>query len=138
MTSPDAIAALPNGWRRLFTVELPLVAVTLALWLIAPTIYLHDTLGIARPGASEVLLLRLYAGTVGSLVFAFYAWLLWQKTVHGPTFRAFQVCLGLGDVAVVAASAAHWSSATAHGPLTAQIAMAALWGVLRGVFLLRG
>ncbi len=132
-----ALTPLPAGWRRLFFVELPLVAVTLALWLLAPATYLHDTVGIAAPGAPEILLLRLYAGTVASLVFGFYAWLLWQPTVHRPTFRAFQACLGAGDVAVVAASLAHWPHATNHTLLAAQIGMATLWGAVRGGYLLR-
>ncbi len=133
----DAMAPLPRRWRAVFSLELPLVAITLALWLAAPETYLRDTVGIAQPGAAEVLLLRLYAGTVASLVFGFYAWMLAQSRVHGPTFRAFQVCLGVGDVALVAASLAHWSHAAQHTMLATQIAMATLWGVVRTVFLLR-
>jgi hypothetical protein len=95
------------------------------------------TVGIASPGAAEVLLLRLYAGTVASLVFGFYAWLLSRPAVHVPTFRAFQACLGLGDVFIVAASLAHLSTSTRPGMLGVQIGMATLWGIVRVVYLSR-
>lgn len=130
------LAPLPSGWRRLFWIEIPLVAGTLLLWLLAPERYLHDTLGIATPGPAEVLLLRLYAGSVGSLVLCFYAWWLAQRVVHRPAFRAFQVCLGLGDLAIVAASLLHWPHAVEHGMLAVQIGMALLWGGLRTGFVL--
>lgn len=132
-----APGTLSSGWRKVFFMELPLVLITLALWLIAPITYLRDTVGIARPGPPEVLLLRLYAGTVGSLVFGFYAWLLSRRDVHLPTFRAFQVCLLAGDVAMIAASVAHWPHATQHALLAGQIGLAALWGCVRCGYLLR-
>jgi hypothetical protein len=123
--------ALPRGWRTTFRVEIPLVAVTLAYWLAAPEDYLRTTLAIAAPGPPEVLLLRLYAGTVGSLVLGFYAWLLWQPLVHRPTFRAFQASLGFGDVAIVVASVVHWPHTQEHTMLAVQIGMAAAWGMVR-------
>ena len=132
-----SIAPLPRSWRVTFVVELPLVLGTLAFWLAAPATYLRDTVGIAAPGAAEILLLRLYAGTVGSLVFGFYAWLLAQKAVHVATFRAFQASLGLGDVAIVLASLAAWSDSERHDMLGIQIGMATLWGIIRLVFLIR-
>src|SRR5690349_18867925 len=101
--SLDGMAPLPRAWRIVFAIELPLVLGTVVFWTVAPRAYLADTVGIASPGAADVLLLRLYAGTVASLVFGFYAWMLSRRAVHVPTFRAFQVCLGLGDVFIVAA-----------------------------------
>ncbi len=133
----NEFAPLPRFWRRLFLVELPLVLSALGLWLAAPTTYLRDTVGIAQPGPPEVLLLRLYAGTVGSLVLGFYGWLLLQRSVHLPTFRAFQVCLGVGDLAIFAAGVAHWPATDRHDLLAVQMGMAALWGVVRSVYVLR-
>ena len=135
--SDRSVVPLPAGWRQVFWVEIPLVALTLVLWLAAPETYLRDTVGIAAPGPAEVFLLRLYAGTVGSLVFGFYAWLLWQKAVHVPTFRAFQVWLGVGDVAMVVGAALYWSHASRHDLLATQIGLATLWGGLRGWYLWR-
>jgi hypothetical protein len=132
----DGLGALPRGWRLLFAVELPLVAGTLLYWLAAPDDYLETAIGVSSPGAPERLLLRLYAGTVGALVFGFYAWLLAQRRLHLPSFYAFQWALAAGDLAIIAASLGYWASAGGRAALALQIAMAALWGALRVAFLL--
>jgi hypothetical protein len=135
--SPDnTIKPIPQLWRGIFSIEIPLVVFALGSWLFQPETYLRYTIGITAPGEAEIFLLRLYAGTIASLVFGFYAWLLLQPAVHMPTFRAFQVCLAAGDVFIIAASLAFWSANQRHDTLLLQMGMAALWGIVRVVFLL--
>ena len=138
MPVEPVVAPLARGWRTLFAVEIPLVAGAVLFWLLAPTAYLRDVVGVAAPGPAEVQLLRLYAGSVASLALGFYAWLLTQPAVHTATFRAFQVCLGVGDAAIIAASLAR-GDAVSHSHLpAAQIGMAASWLVVRVVYVCRG
>ncbi len=131
------VAPLPRAWRLVFAVEIPLVAGTVVYWLVAPATYLHDAVGVAAPRPPDVLLLRLYAGSVASLALVFYTWLLAQPRVHQATFRAFQVCLGVGDAAIVAASLAYWAAASDRRLLAAQLGMAAFWGMVRAVFVVQ-
>jgi hypothetical protein len=137
MAMKPTVTPLPRFWRGLFFIEIPLVAFTLALWVFQPDTYLHDAIGITTPGEAERFLLRLSAGTVASLILAFYGWLLIQPTVHLPTFRAYQVCLGIGDVFIIAASLMYWPANQQHDALIAQIAMACFWGLIRIIFLIR-
>ncbi len=137
MSAHETIAPLPRFWRWLFLIEIPLTAVTLAIWIVQPHVYLHDMIGITAPQDAELFLLRLYAGSVTSLVLSFYFWLLLKPTVHLPTFRVYQICLGIGDVFVVAASLAYWSTARIQPGLILQIVLALFWGSLRIVFLIR-
>lgn len=130
-------APLSRAWRAIFAVEIPVTAVAVGIWLASPATYLHGMLGMTASGPPELLLLRLYAATVGSLVIGFYTWLLAQKAVHMPTFRAFQVCLGAGDVAMILATVLAWPTQAPHDMLAMQIGLAALWGTIRAVFWLQ-
>ena len=130
------MAPLPRPWRAIFALEIPLTVVVVVIWIATPATYLKETLDLTA-GPTELLLLRLYAGIVGSLVIGFYTWLLAQKAVHMPTFRAFQVSLGAGDVAIIAASVLAWPPQPTHGMLFLQIGTAAFWGIVRAVFWLR-
>jgi hypothetical protein len=118
-------------------VELPLVGGTLALWLVAPETCLRDALGIPAPGAPEILLLRMNAATTGSLVFVLYAWLLTRDRVHHATFRAFQACLGIGDLLIVLASVFGFGTSSRPAVPATQLGLAAGWGLVRIRYLLR-
>lgn len=132
----SATVPLPRIWRILFLLELPLVAATVAWWLLQPRGYLDATLGPGAGGA--VPLVYLYAGVVFTTVVYFYARVLLRPEVHLPTFRAYQEALLLGDVWIVVVGL--WTLAQGVGTpevAFASIAMATLWGTLRGVYLLR-
>ena len=83
-------------------------------------------------------LLVSYSGVVATLVFWFYARLLLSPTVHMPTFRSYQEALLLGDVWIVATwgyGLATGTEATVTGVVGT--GLAAFWGLVRVVFLLR-
>ncbi len=129
---------IPRGWWRLFCVELPIVAGTLAYWLIDPDAFLTGSMGVTDPGPPERYLLTMYAGVVGSLVFWFYARLLLTRPIDLRTFRLFQEALLLGDGLIVGATL--WLSGDVDvqpAMATAQMGMASFWGAVRAVFLAR-
>lgn len=132
----DDTAPLPPAWPRTFAVEIPLVGGTLVYWILQPRAFLADALGLTDAGIPVLALLYFYASATASLVFWFYARLLWRPAVHWPTFRLYQEALLVGDVALVLA----WIYALTQAPIPrgpglASVGMATLWGAVRVGFL---
>lgn len=128
---------LPRGWWWTFIIELPLVAGTLVYWFAAPGAYLESTLGVT-PSPQTTYLLHLYGGTVGSLVFYFYARVLLFRPIELRTFRYLQEGLLLGDVAIVVLGLANLDAAGVVPSMAwTQIGVAGFWGLVRVVFLVR-
>lgn len=129
-------APLPPAWRRLFGLEIPLVAGTVLYWLLTPEAFVADALGLLDPRPEVLVLLFSYVSVTTSMVLWLYARLLARPAVHWPTFRLYQEALLVGDVGVVLTWG--WALAAApipRGPALASMAMATLWGCVRLAFL---
>lgn len=128
---------VPDRWRWLFAVEVPICFATAAWWVLAPGDFLALSFGVA-PSPGAVLLVRQLAGVLFSLLVWTYGRWLFSGRVELRPFRFLQEGLLFGDVflvleGLVAFGLPGASPAAALG----QIGMAALWGIVRIVFLAR-
>ena len=124
-------------WRILFFIEIPICLGTAVYWLLTPGHFVGTTWGIDAD-AAHVGLSRQLAFVLLSILVWFYARMLLDPRTSLRTFRLFQEGLLLGDVliilgAVVGASRGEMRSVMA----LAQAVPAALWGIVRVVFLVR-
>ena len=137
-TAQNDLSPLPAFWRRVFWVELPIVALTVLYWIVDPHGFLKQTFAIDPAPQGAVFLLWAYAAAVFTLVFYFYARMLYFPVVHVPTFRAYQEGLLLGDVLIVIIYAWAALSGTVNAATAwASVGMAMFWGTVRVVFLVR-
>src|SRR5262245_49444642 len=123
---------LPNRWRWLFLVEVPICFGTAAYWLMAPEHFLQMTFSARSADAVHAALVVQLAGVLFSiLVWTYGRWLLSGRVELRP-FRMFQEGLALGDVFLVAEAIGFERRTPA---LNGQIAMASFWLVVRLFFL---
>lgn len=135
MRAPEG---LPSIWWKIFLLELPLIAGTVLYALFAPAMFAGTVFGIVDYTPAVGTLTASYASVIGTMVGWFYARILLASSIHLPTFRRYQEALLLGDIGIIAI----WALALANGAQqTASayggIAMAALWGGVRIVYLIQ-
>ena len=126
-----------RAWRRIFAVELPLTLGACAYWAFAPGDHLQAAFGAgAASGPARALLAQLTA-VVFSLVVWFYGrWLLSAGPIALRPFRYLQEGFAIGDVALVLLALQQLlKGAGTPAVWIAQAVMAALWLVVRIVFL---
>lgn len=138
MTEAPPSTEISPRWLGIFRLEIPLCAVTVAYWLLAPDHYLERMFGSAGVDASERYLLWQAGSAVLSMFVWFYGRVLFSRTVHLRTFRFLQEGMTIGDLGVLALSA--YLAVVGRpdtGMLVSQVVLAAFWGCLRVVFLLQ-
>lgn len=125
------------AWRRLLSVELPLMLGTVAFAAVAPARFVEAAFGIKAAGEALRPLVYSYCGVVFTLTWI-YARLLFAPRFELASFRRFQEALLVGDVVIVAS----WSwniaeTGAASAAALGGIGLAAAWGAARVVFLRR-
>lgn len=121
-------------WRGVFWVEIPLMVLTVAYWLILPYHYLRTVLGMDNPGRPERFLLTLYAGVTLTLA-GYYAFILVEIPLNDLVFLVYQLVLLVGDVIIVGVSSLYMFTTKFNWMLLMQTFMAMAWGSYRVVFL---
>lgn len=130
--------ALPRTWRAVFLIEIPICVATAVYWIFGGAHYVRETWALSAD-AGHLGLLRMQAGVLLSILVWFYGRWLIAGVRDLAAFRFFQEGLALGDVFILVGAA----FAVARGEVSskmglAQAGPAALWLVVRVVFLLRG
>lgn len=136
---------MPTVWQCIFWVEIPLVGISVFYWLFFGNHYLTNVIGVVKAGPPERFLLALYAGVTGTMVCAYYAFLLAVVEPTDLTFLVYQVVLLAGDVFIVICSLIYAAmtrfrvdldgTEKINWGLIAQIVMAFVWGAARVGFL---
>jgi len=123
-------------WFYIFWLEIPLVMITTLYWLVAPNHYWRKVIGVLTPGPGQRLVLRLYAGVTLTLVGGYYANLLWFAELTDVSFIGFQVMLLVGDLMIMSMTLVYMHHQISNWGLIGQVMMAALWAILRFMFLM--
>lgn len=124
-------------WFYIFWLEIPLVMITTLYWLLTPNHYWRKVIGVLTPGPGQRLVLRLYAGVTLTLVGGYYANLLWFVQLTDVSFIGFQVMLLVGDLMIMSTTLVYMHYQISNWGLIGQVMMAALWAILRFMFLMQ-
>ena len=123
-------------WRRLFSVELPLMGGTAVFALAAPDAFVKAAFGLPSADGGVFPLLLSYVGLIVALLWL-YGRFLFAGDFHLPSFRRFQECLLVGDVVLVFGWPAGLGDGPIPAPAIAGMAMAFVWGTIRATYLVR-
>ncbi|HEY0714211.1 MAG TPA: hypothetical protein VGF45_16130 [Polyangia bacterium] len=134
---PAPEGTVSRTWRRIFCFEIPLTFGACAYWAFAARAHLESAFGVGSASGPALALLAQLTAVVFTLVVWFYGrWLFSAGPIALRPFRYLQEGFALGDVALIVLALQSLRAGTGDSALwIAQAAMAALWLVVRMVFL---